>query len=538
MHQLYWGFARWALVDRGELPLWNPYMCGGTAGLAHPESPVGNPLFPVLLVTGTVRGLKLLTWAHAALAGFGAWLLGRRLGCGPVAAYVPAAAYGLSSAYALHLATGHSTWMAMAFLPLALAGLHAGFLRPPMGLLAGAAAALVLFTGNPNLFAWLFFVAGTWATVEALRTRSARPLAALAVMVGSAVGLAAVKLVPMIAFLGEVTSKEMADTSSGDLRMLGNALLGRDQRLLAHLDSGLHWAFWEYGAYVGPVIPLAALAYGLTRPRRAWPLLVVAGACLWVALGHGYGAWDLLARVPGFTDLRVPSRVLAFVPLLLGTLAGLLLTEHGHRLPRGVEVALVAAIALDLGSVGRVSLHDAFPLPARSPPGGDFIQVQGRTEFQRAFDPTTLRPVSAFSEMYPAFLANRGTVDCYGRVRLPVAAVPAIDAEGRPNPAWRGEAWLPHGGQASLVEVGGQRLVAELQPLAAGGLVFNQNWAPGWDAADGRPVHDAGGLLAVAVGPEDRRVELVYTQPGLAAGAATSVATLLAVLLVILRRRT
>ena len=164
-------------------------------------------------------------------------------------------------------------------------------------------------------------------------------------------------------------------------------------------------------------------------------------------------------------------------------------------------------------------------VPAEAPARGRFEQVLGRKDFKGAWDAGSERYRAAYTDLYPAFLAGRGNLNCYDRLHLAVRATPARGRDGHPNPAYRGEAWLEGGGTAEVAGVGGRRLEVAVEPAAAGRLVVNQNFAPGWRAQDGRAVASADGLLAVDVRPGDRRVVLEYTPPGLLLGLLTSLAT-------------
>src|SRR6478609_2974304 len=58
-------FSSWIEVGRRsylwfhQMPLWNPYGCGGEVLLANPQSMVASPLIFLSLIFGTALGLKL-----------------------------------------------------------------------------------------------------------------------------------------------------------------------------------------------------------------------------------------------------------------------------------------------------------------------------------------------------------------------------------------------------------------------------------------------------------------------------------------------
>src|SRR5688572_12789442 len=51
--------ARRTVAWYGEVPLWNPYSCGGEVDLANPQSLDGAPTFLLTLLFGTAWGFKL-----------------------------------------------------------------------------------------------------------------------------------------------------------------------------------------------------------------------------------------------------------------------------------------------------------------------------------------------------------------------------------------------------------------------------------------------------------------------------------------------
>jgi hypothetical protein len=417
----------------------------------------------------------------------------------------------------------------MAYVPFALAGLRAGFDGPARALAGGAAAALIPLAGNGQLFAFLLLAAGAWALLEAISRRSWAPAASALVMAASAAALAAVKLLPLAAYMTRVETLDVPDISSIDPGLLWHALLGRDQSLGAF--EGVHaaqdWRWWEYGAYVGPAVPFLAAGWAGRRLRRAWPMAATAVLALVAALGAGWGVWDLLRGIPLLDALRVPSRAIVFAVLLLGGMAGLWVTEWERAAPRALLAAGALIVAADVGWVGRAALKEAFVVEPASHGRGAFRQTIGVKDFTRARDPASGRYVAAYSDLYPALLAGRGTINCYDRFHLPVRARPSELPGGTTNPAHRGEAFVDPEGSARIARLGGRTIRVAVDADAAGTLVVNQNHAPGWRTRDGRPVIERGGLLAAAVGPADREVVFVYTPPLLTAGAAVSGAAVL-----------
>src|SRR5690242_9141785 len=57
-----------------QLPLWNPYECGGMPLLAHPSSQIATPLFALPMLFGAFVGLNLQIPVHLAIAWSGGYL--------------------------------------------------------------------------------------------------------------------------------------------------------------------------------------------------------------------------------------------------------------------------------------------------------------------------------------------------------------------------------------------------------------------------------------------------------------------------------
>jgi hypothetical protein len=112
--------ARRTVLWYREVPLWNPYSCGGEVGLANPQSLDGAPTFLLVLLFGTAWGLKLGMLLYLALGIFGTALLARRLDLGWTGSVVAGTSYGLSGYMALHLSSGHINFAGVSLYPLLL----------------------------------------------------------------------------------------------------------------------------------------------------------------------------------------------------------------------------------------------------------------------------------------------------------------------------------------------------------------------------------------------------------------------------------
>ena len=557
-HAFYHEAGRVSLLEYGQLPEWNPYYCGGTDLLANPQSRVLAPSYPIVLLFGTVLGLKLEILLFAAVGSLGLYCLGRQMGLDRLVVWLVPAPYFLSSLYALPTTTGMTWFLSVAYLPWATLFYERSAGAPRFLVAAGACLAFMYLSGGvyPLVIAFVFF--GLLGLLRVREQGLLRSGAALAALVAGTLALGAVKFAPSIDFMSEFP--RVLDRPSGfSLQSLSVGLFSRDQRHgvnFSHFDGnhfdepdrlwrGISTDYDDVGMYIGPAVALLFVGGLVARGRRHWDLAVCMAILLWISLGDRPG-WSLFAalhELPVFESMRYSERFRLVWLMLLCLFAGfglqglraLLADRLGPRVASGIVVAVLGGVAIDYYGVTRPILDKAYIVPP--------LQVPRSPEFQQirwleTYDANGFRAAPSYgvyeslSGHYPALKANLGVVRCYETAFVPRRAVP------RSHRAYRGEAFLRDAqGEVSTLHWSPNRLRYAVRVDSPGRLVVNQNYYGSWRAHDGRPVEDWGGRLAVAVEPGDELIELRYQRRSLAAGAAISAASWLGLLVWAARRR-
>ena len=148
-------------LEKGRLPLWDPYTYCGRPDLANIQAAALYPAMPVVAALGLVFGrdtlLYWLEWTivlHVALAGIFAFLLLRALGVKKASAYFGATTYELCGFFAAHAEHLGGLTIA-AWLPFALLCVYHWHRKPNWraALLLAAALALTVLAGNTPLTA-------------------------------------------------------------------------------------------------------------------------------------------------------------------------------------------------------------------------------------------------------------------------------------------------------------------------------------------------------------------------------------------------
>lgn len=405
--------ARRAVVFYHQVPLWNPYSCGGEVGLANPQSMEGAPTFLLVLLLGTPWGLKVSMALYLVLALFGTAALGRRLGLLPLPSWIAATSFALSGYLAMHLAAGHINFAGVALYPYLVLFFDRARQRTEWIIPAGAMAGWIALLGGTFTPAMAGVLLLLWAVATALGAQSEEPsapvrgvlarlgrnLGLLALLGVVALGLSAARMLPTLQFILDHPRPLFRRTP--DMTTIVN--LVRDLVMFRDLGPLAGRKYWshEYTARL-PLLALPLLGVTLGRLRRPgpgadmgrpgertwlmrlWALLIVS-ALLSMGNFSPLAPWSLLQKLPILRDLRVPSRHLVLVTLFAALLAGfggqVVLGWLRRRSAKGATagVAVLCGLcALDAAIFFHYSFRGVFTIPLSAPASATrFFHVQG-----------------------------------------------------------------------------------------------------------------------------------------------------------------
>lgn len=397
--------ARRSVVWYGQVPLWNPYSCGGEVGLANPQSLDAAPTFLFTLLFGTAWGFKLAVALYYLLALAGMYQLGRWLGLRRESALLSAVAFGLSGYLAIHLGAGHINFASVALFPYLVYCFDRSLTRVEWILPTGALAAWVaLFGGTftPALAGELLLL---WATGAAwLPGGGARPvlkrlgraygLLLMAALVALILG--AYRMLPALEFIIDHPRPTFRRTPDMTVIfwLLSDLFSWRE---FGPLPGRKYWSH-EYTARLPAVIaPLLLLAVpAALTPRWRRPVLMLGGLgflATLLCLGNfsPLAPWSILQKLPVLRDLRVPSRHLILVVFFAALLAGIgaqLVIEQMGRWRSWAAAALggllLVAAAVDGVAYTRAQFAGVFTVPLTPPPTAvPFFHAEGHWSMMR-----------------------------------------------------------------------------------------------------------------------------------------------------------
>ncbi len=401
-------FAR-AELSQGRLPLWNPYIFGGTPFLAGYQPAVLYPLGVVFWVLPLPLAYAWFNALHHWLGIVFMYLFLRRVGLGRPAALFGGLAYGLSG-FMVVGATWPMVLSVAAWVPAllwAVAGWADGAAAGRASLrwfLAGtAAAAMVLFGGHPEIAFYGFVTAGAYGLYRLAGVLGPGParLRRAGLMAAGGLGMAllgvllgAPQLGPFLELAGQnfrtglTTYEEVVGWAYPPRQLLAYVIpdVFGNPTARAYFDpwrlevrpfenprdaagNPRPYPFWgtknyvEGAVYVGiPTLILALLGLAIWRPRG--PVLFWAGfglVCL--ALAFGSPLYRLVWAIPGADQLHTPFRWSFPAGLALAVLGAYGLEGAGAAKGPGAGLGRLVGTGLGVGGIALgVALGAAFIL--------------------------------------------------------------------------------------------------------------------------------------------------------------------------------
>jgi hypothetical protein len=365
------GVVQWSWAN-GQWPLWNPFSLSGDLLAASAQPAAYSPVTLLACLVPVAQGLTFSAAITFFIAGAGAFLLCRHIGCRELVAVIAAAAWMYSTAITFFILWPlGASW---ALLPSLLLAVRHVVRLPGLGSFALLTTVFVLLitAGHPESTLHVVAVGLAYGVFELVRASGLRWRGiATAGAAGAAALLAcAIYILPLLEAMPqtrEYVHRSLAPPQAGVSTATSIA------RLVSNFFPSLHIARWHTPAVssVSPDIAvvgsltLAAAIFGLWRVRSAQTWFF--GALLLFSLiAQAQPPWftAVTRRLPLF-DLALNERFSFAAALCLVVLAALGL-EHVADKPRAIGLAVTCLITLVVLAVGTLMI-------TRS----DLVSIQG-----------------------------------------------------------------------------------------------------------------------------------------------------------------
>lgn len=510
--------AREVVLRWHQMPLWDPYYCGGMYLLGTPQARFVSPTFLLTLLFGERRAEAVTVFAMIVVGLEGAYRYARSRGATGFGALVAAPLFALSGVFAVSPGLGWIGFFSFELLPWIALGVRRALRRELAGVLvaAGAMAWCIGMGGTypaPIAAVWCSFEVVEFLAKRVRRGRGAQVAIGVSLVAAAALlaaGLAAVRLWPI------------ADTLADAPRVISGTAGNSLGKQLGMLFLGPHEKSEDGSFYIGG-LALPALLLGLGR-RRSVPVALSAAACVWLAGGYAMmpSLFGLLRELPVFSSLRYPERFLVPFALAACVLAarGISSAEASLRARRrrakgrpgrARQVLLaVAALALAVNVAPMVRqhvVHDEERSLAAPPDEGDprpFHQSRGNRWGLAYYEPM-----------------QRGSLSCWEAYPVPQSPMLRGDLQS--------EEWLDDVTAGTLVERAWspERIELDVDLTRPATVLVNQNWHSGWRSSVGE-VGSRHGQLTIAMPAGKSALSLRFAPKSATGGALTSLVAIVA----------
>ncbi len=524
--------TRAAIFHYHELPLWNPYQCGGVPLWDNPQGLGAAPVVWALLPFFDTTHL-LVIWfiVHCTMGFLCMWVFAREdLRLSISSSLFASAVWAFCGVHNQHFNGGQMVWAPFLYFPLAIYLWRRAETDLWMAVGLGALVAWMMHEGAgypiPHLVL-ILFVETLMRVWPRARLKAIARAGVVVVVVGFCLG--ATRFLPVIDQLRSHTRDLRPEYDALQWSTLKDMFLARNHS--RHVAGQEYVWSSEYGAYLGPfVLALAFIGILTAGVQNAWMLVLLVWVFL-LMLGHEwpFAPWHLLKMyVFPFKQMRVPSRFDASVTLFLAVFAGLAIDRmvsfarafwRSNRIADGVRCGLVAIAFCGVGDI----MNTGFIWP----------EVNG---FNRAPADTSVAVSPRFYIDGPGLAdfidqphQNRGRSACWEEW-----------AFERDAPIWAGDVPQAKAKDSGLTVASVERtqntFTFDVDATQEGRVLLNSGYDRGWRASTGTVVRE-GKLLAVDVPAGHHRVTVTYWPHGLTAGILIFVATVAALILLFVRDR-
>ena len=350
-----WRKAVQFAISHGRWPLWNPFILSGTQLAAAAQPAAYSPFTLIACLLPVAHSITFSAAITFFLAGLGAFLFARALGCREIVAFSAAAGWMYAGGMAFFVLWSlGSSW---AFLPLVLYATRRCVHEP--GVRAAAilmiVLTLLLLAGHPETAFHIVFCGSLYGLVEllAVRRKISRVLGAAAAAGIIALMLSAIYLLPMFEAAPQTMEQQFRMGGYRDVPR-GVALSESGARILTDFFPHLHHRWWmrkvphwvplETSAAGSIIVALAI--YALIKVRRRETSFFAALALFGILCGADWSPLAaLLQKLPLF-DIALNERFTFAAAFSLVILACLGLEHALATRDKSLGYALAAATLL------------------------------------------------------------------------------------------------------------------------------------------------------------------------------------------------
>lgn len=531
-HYAYAEAARSSILKYKQIPLWNPYHCGGTSQIGNPQNDFLSPGFVFPLMLGPVVGYKILFIIYLFISLVGFYYLGLYYNISKLGSILLSHIYMLSGLFIMPFSVGMTTFLIIALLPhlylLYLRGLQEKEEEKQLKYIiySSLILALIFFGGYHYILNIVFFLF-VITLVEAVHKKKSRPINAFLFLLLIFLPLISIKLLPSIETIVRHERRIKELTSGYNLNSLSMSLLSRNQSFEGFKSWKASYGIDENGMYVGFLslaLFLLGLFRGFNKDRR---LLIIFLLFLFLSLGTNINPslYKLLHSLPFFDHMRVAQRYRYFfmIPFVLFIGLGfdflrlrLIKITGNTKITDILLFLIIIVLVLDIAWVNLSFLQKSFCIKEIKIKKTDkFTQRCGMVFYDENGVTETIGDKTSYSDEYIYLRAGYGSPQCYEPIPIHSSANCYQDKN------YKGEFYFENDeGKVDLVYWSPNIMVFNVEMKKNDKLIINQNYDINWKAIidNGNyisvvSVENLNGLLSLSLGVSTTKKVILYYLP-------------------------
>jgi len=443
-HLFYHEVSRVSVLKYGQVPLWNPYYCGGHVLWQNPQVRFFTPMFLLHLALGPVLAIKIEILLHYFIALLGMYLISRKgLKINNfILSLIPALYFVFNSAVSAHIKEGHTWILCFAYMPFVFFFFRE-YVRTgkrKCAILSSGFLALMLYEGGIYPFPFMVLFLCFYALSNSIFKRDWAYIAGLLKVVVFAGLFSSAKALPMLAFLNEYPRLTF-DAEKIPLKALYDIFLSHSQIYYHQAFPGQLYGWHDYTCYIG-IILLMILLVGcgfLLSNRIPGAMIMMGIGCLFVSLLLGdMGRWSpyhMVRSLPIFRQLHVPGRYVIIIMFVVSLIVGKFIAiidqkwyrpaahlSNKRRLLMLLPMAIFMISFIDLTYVSRHFFYHTFRIDPRRT--YDIVRKYETDKFKQI---ATIKDPGNPEETFnlAAVLSNTGIIECRPEaLKIGVGSIP------------------------------------------------------------------------------------------------------------------
>ncbi|MBU0667340.1 MAG: hypothetical protein KKC26_08310, partial [Nanoarchaeota archaeon] len=555
---------RKTILQYHQIPLWNPYQCGGNVLLASPQSGFLFPLFVIIIIFNTIIGMKLLMFAHYLIGLVGMYLVGKHFKMKPLFAFFAACIYTFTGVHAIYV--DMTPKLAFFLLPILFFCFVKSIDNKKYLFLAALIYSLVWFDKGVYALAYISLFLIIFTLISYFKKDQQVLIKQLFIMFILFFLISSIKTIPYIT--GVYLENQRPVISGWEQIEIQEALrLMIKPTNLVKQENTNPVNYQAYGNFIGlPVFILFIISFFLDY-KKHWNLKIASIIFFTILLGNKFITWPLLHNMPIFSSLHFPGRSRFIINFCIAILSALTLQKicfylsnkkKYKRITYFMSVVIISLIIIQLIIFNRTFYENVFTQKINEViPNKEFIQ-KSKSETVRNFE-----------NEWTSVINNEGCVYCVMAQGIKTAQKGGIwyyfhgSAIPIESPKYQGEVYLLNNTEvlsnysncsnsnnvsinrymncshnisstANYTYWSPNKLIVEINTTKPDTLIINQNYHEPWKSYSNKKkliVKNTNDLISVEIKPENKKIMLYYLPTSFIIGSIISITTITGIIM-------